>query len=105
MGGRVSGCAHPLEKTAPYLGTQAYIAKWGSVRLASGASSIYCVTTTECRWAATKIPAPRLGTRGGGSQWYNRLSGARCDLGGHFCVLCEIKRSTMTKNPSQRSYL
>jgi hypothetical protein len=97
--------AHPLEKSPPAFTASSIHRSVGGFRLASGASWVYCVATTECRWVATKIPAPRLGTRGGGSQWCNRRSGGRCDLSGHFCVLCEIKQSTMTKKPSQRSHL
>jgi len=33
----------------------------------------YCVVTTEFGWVETRIPAPSLGTRGGRSQWCNRL--------------------------------
>ena len=33
----------------------------------------YCVVTTECGCVETTIPAPSLGTRGGKSQWCNRL--------------------------------
>jgi hypothetical protein len=105
MGGRVAGCTPPLEKSPPAFTASSIHRSVGGFRLASGASGVYCVATIECRWVATKIPAPRLGTRGGGSQWCNRLSGGRCDLSGHFCVLCEIKQSTMTKKPSQRSHL
>ena len=105
MSGRPAESAHPLEKSAPAFTASSIHRSVGGFRLASGASWVYCVATTECGWVETKIPAPRLGTRGGGSQWYNRPPGGRCDLGGHFCVLCEIKPSTMTKKPSRRSYL
>jgi hypothetical protein len=52
---------------------QAHIAKSENVGLASCASCVYRMVTAERRWVETKISAPRLGTRGGGSQWCNRL--------------------------------
>ena len=74
MSGRVAGSVRTLLKNLHSVSRiQAYIAKSGNVRLASCASYVYCVATTGCRWVETKIPAPHLGTRGGGSQWCNRL--------------------------------
>jgi hypothetical protein len=88
----------PLLVLAPFLvrlarsrerrsdGIHAYIANLRNIQLASGASCFYCVVNTKCRWVETKIPAPSLGARGGGSQWYNRLPEVRNDLGGQYCV-------------------
>jgi hypothetical protein len=63
----------PSKDPRPVSRIQAYIAKSGNILLASGASRVYCVVTIECRWVETRIPAPSLGTRGGRSQWCNRL--------------------------------
>ena len=45
----------------------------GNVLLASRASRVYGVVAKKCKQVETKISAPRLGTRCGGSQWCNRL--------------------------------
>jgi hypothetical protein len=63
----------PLGKSAPSFKDASIYRLVGLFRLARDASCVYCVVTTECRWVETKIPAPRLGTWGGGSQWCNRL--------------------------------
>ena len=71
----------------------------GNVRLASAASCVYCMVTTEYRWVETKIPAPRLGTRGGGSQWCNRLPEVAVTLVADFAFWVEsrIRRRNGTR--------
>jgi hypothetical protein len=55
----------------------------GNVGLASDASCVYYVVTTECRVEA-KIPALRIGHQGRGESAVQPATGDRDDLGGRF---------------------
>jgi len=78
-----------LENLYEVSGTEAYIAKLGSVCLASGAFRRYCVVTAERRWVEATNPSQMWALGAEGASSATGYLRSRYDLGGRFCVLRE----------------